>query len=90
MISIGVLFCTECGSALVDVNSWCGPDEVIIECADCGHESIITGFTVGKVHVPSRTFEIASKDVAVYHGDPRIAARIQERAQQEIEADRFD
>lgn len=46
-IAMPVVFCSKCGSCLVDVNSWINRG-AIFECGNCGNKSLVSGFTIGR------------------------------------------
>jgi hypothetical protein len=82
--TVGILFCLHCGSSLVDVNSWESPSIAILECADCGHVSMVEGFSIGRVSISGGDLEGAARDVALPGGDHRIKRVIIEAADKTI------
>jgi ribosomal protein S27E len=47
---VTVVLCSSCGSHLVDVRGWRTLDVAVLRCSACGHESTVSGFTVGRVY----------------------------------------
>ena len=90
MITVSSIFCLNCGSQLVDVIGWELPRQAIIQCCECDHRAVLTGFTLGRTHIHPKPFRDAALDVAVFRRDPKTINRIRDKAQQEIkyEADR--
>ena len=44
-----ICFCTKCGGSALDVNHWVEPGVAVFRCYDCGNESPVRGFTLGRV-----------------------------------------
>lgn len=83
----GVLFCTNCGSSCVDVNSWEGPDKAILECSDCDHTAILEGFSVGRVQLSDKQLQAGAKDTSLLRGDPKIKRLILDATSERIKSD---
>lgn len=47
--TISLVFCNKCDSYSVDVNSQTTDGKAIFECSNCGHWSLVEGFTIGRV-----------------------------------------
>jgi hypothetical protein len=46
---VAVLLCAQCGSHHVDIRGWRSRSVALVGCSDCNHESVIAGFTLGRV-----------------------------------------
>lgn len=84
MITGSIIFCLNCGSAMVDVWGWETPNEAKIHCSNCSHESTINGFTIGRSDLLREQFVKAVMDVAVYKQDASIIGKIYANAQEEL------
>jgi len=89
MITVSAIFCLECGSSLVDVNGWELPRKAVIQCAECGNETTIKGFSLGRTHIHAEPYIHAANDVAVYGRNPNIVKLIQGKAKKEIKYDQL-
>lgn len=59
-----IIFC-QCGSDKVDVRYWMDKQTARIRCAECGNESQLTGFTLGRFGYGSASIAEAKADKAV-------------------------
>lgn len=84
MITGTTLFCLRCGSSYIDVNGWESLDTAILECTECGHESALQGFSVGRVHLDRKTFAAAAADVAINNLNRRPRDIIRRKTMQEL------
>ncbi len=53
MATVAIVICDKCGSERVDVSSFrgTGEREFRLKCFGCNHESVVTGFTLGRAEV---------------------------------------
>ncbi len=84
MITTGVLFCTYCGSQLIDVVGWKTPEEAVIQCCNCEYTSTINGFTIGRCHVSENNFINAANDTALYANNHKTKELIHKQAKAEL------
>lgn len=77
----------ECGSSLVDVNGWELPRKAVIHCSECGNETTLRGFSLGRTHIQVEPYMHAANDVAIYGRNPNIVKLILDKAKKEIEYD---
>lgn len=78
----------ECGSSLVDVNGWELPKKAVIQCSECGNETTLIGFSLGRTHIQGGPYKHAANDVAIYGRNPNIVKLIQDKAREELDYNR--
>jgi predicted RNA-binding Zn-ribbon protein involved in translation (DUF1610 family) len=61
-----IVFCRQCGSSNVDIRGWEDENTAIFRCSDCGNESLVTGFTTGRINLMRETIADAAQDIAIY------------------------
>lgn len=67
MKMFSVIFCSRCGSTLVDVAFWKDTRTATIRCCDCHQSTTLTGFTLGRTST-----ETCSAEDFLPMGKPRI------------------
>lgn len=63
-MTVGIVFCTYCGSHRIDVNGWHN-GQAQFRCYQCGNETMVSGFTIGRWdNEPQGVLPEAIKDLA--------------------------
>jgi Zn ribbon nucleic-acid-binding protein len=62
-----VVFCSKCGSSQVDIKCWTDEHTAIFRCSNCGNETQVQGFTLGKADVGEKAMAEALQSMAIYN-----------------------
>lgn len=66
-----IIFCMKCRSEKVDIKGWRGPTVCEIACCNCGHVSMISGFTLGRFGYTEKAPVDEAREDAVF--EPRMS-----------------